>query len=96
MDHSGEFAYFFPSQVVTLLLLIGFLVFQLKNGFNIENRWSFLSNFLLLNKDSDPRRGNSQTDLTVHQVGMLGSNDGNVLLIQGVAIGLGSLPCSFV
>lgn len=37
VDHSRELTYFFSSQVVALLLLIGFLIFKLKNGFNIKN-----------------------------------------------------------
>jgi hypothetical protein len=42
------------------------------------------------------REGKHQTDLTVHQVSMLGSNNWNIALIQGVAIGLGALPGSLV
>lgn len=41
-------------------------------------------------------RGNSTTDLTVHVVGMLSSNNGNIAFIQGIAIGLGSFPCPFI
>lgn len=41
-------------------------------------------------------KGKSPTDLTVHKVSMLGSNNGNIAFVQGVAVGLGSLPCSFI
>lgn len=36
------------------------------------------------------------TDLTVHIVGVLGSDNRNVAFVQGVAIGFGPLPRPFV
>lgn len=41
-------------------------------------------------------REKSPTDLTVHIVSMLGSNNGDVAFIQGIAVGLGSLPRPFI
>ena len=41
-------------------------------------------------------KGKSPTDLTVHKVSMLGSHNGDVAFVQGVAIGLGSIPGPFL
>lgn len=96
VNHTRELTDFFSSQVVTLLLLKCLFVFKLWNRYNIENRWDILTSPRSPMKTLQSLRGKSPTDLTVHIVSMLGSNNGDVAFIQGIAVGLGSLPRPFV
>lgn len=81
VDDTGKLTYFLSSQVVTLLLLIGFLVFQLKKMGSTLRISVALYPASLSPVKTLILGMKSQTDLTVHQVSMLGPNNWNIALV---------------